>query len=72
MQRIYLLVEDDYINDFVAGFDRSKVTIIEENFVENQQLMSAELSDYMENKLITKSYLDSINNINSWLDEVKK
>jgi len=72
MQRIYLLVEDDYINDFVAGFDRSKVTIIEENFAENQQLMSAELSDYMENKLITKSYLDSINNINSWLDEVKK
>ena len=67
MQKIHLLVEDDYIQTLMQMLPRDKVTVIEENFEENKILLQDSLQNYRDAKDSFVPYQDSIEELNSWL-----
>lgn len=69
MITLHLLVEDDYIENFVEQLPKEKVIIIEEDFQENKEKLQAVLQDYRDNKDEFTPYSKSMQNINEWLKD---
>jgi len=69
MKTIHLLVEDDYIENFVEALPRDKVTIIEENFRVNQKMFQELAQNYKDNKTTLVPYYESMKDLNSLLKE---
>lgn len=69
MQILHLLIEDDYIEEFVSSLPRDKVTIVEKEFDENKKLLQDELEKYNNEDIETKPYHESMQNLNIWLKE---
>jgi len=66
---LHLLVEDSYIDEFAAGLPKDKVTIIEEDFKENQKKLQNTLEDYQNHESGFISYSENMKDINMWLKE---
>jgi len=69
MTTIHLLIEDDFVEEFISGLPRDKVTVIEEDFKENQQLLQAELQNYLENRSVPVPFYESMKELDIWLKE---
>jgi len=69
VQILHLLIEDDYIEEFVSSLPRDKVTIVEKEFDENKKLLQDELEKYNNEDIETKPYHESMQNLNIWLKE---
>ena len=69
MQIIHLLVDDDYIDGFVDGLPKDKVTIVEQDFQENKKLLQDELESYQDNSIEFIPYSQSMKNITLWLND---
>ena len=72
MITIHLQIDEEYIDTFMLTLPKEHVTIIEENFKENQILLTEELQSYNEKSQDFIPYQESMKNINSWLDELKE
>jgi hypothetical protein len=69
MQILHLLIEDDYIEEFVSSLPRDKVTIVEKEFNENKKLLQDELEKYNNEDVEIKPYHESMQDLNIWLKE---
>lgn len=69
MTTIHLLIEDDFVEEFICGLPRDKITVIEEDFKENQKLLQAELQNYYEQKSVPTPFYESMKESNEWLKE---
>jgi len=69
---IHLQVDEDYIDTFMLTLPKEHVTVIEENFKENQALLVQEMNSYDEKSQKFTSYYESMKNIDSWFDELKE
>ena len=69
MQTLHLLIEDDFIEEFVNSLPRKKVTIIEKEFDKNKQLLANELENYKQNQDDIKPYTQSKNELDEWLKQ---
>jgi len=69
VQIIHLLVDDDYIDGFVDGLPKDKVTIVEQDFQENKKLLQDELESYQDNSIEFIPYSQSMKNITLWLND---
>jgi len=69
---IHLQIDEDYIDTFMLTLPKEHVTVIEENFKENQLLLEKELQSYNEKDQNLIPYYDSMENITSWLNELEK
>ena len=67
MQIIHLLVEDDYIQSFVDGLEKDKVSIVEKEFDDNKKNLQETLDIYNENRSEFKLYYESMKNVSNWL-----
>ena len=67
MIKINLLIEEDYIEEFMNNLPKDKVKVIETNFETNKQLLNDIFKECMDasNELIP--YSQSIKNISEWL-----
>jgi len=69
---IHLQVDEDYIDTFMLTLPKEHVTVIEENFKENQALLVQEMNSYDEKSQKFTPYYESMKNIDSWFDELKE
>lgn len=69
MQKLNLLVDDDFIEEFVKSLPKEKVIVIEENFQENQKLLDDVLTMYEQESEKFIPYYESMKNISSWFKE---
>ncbi len=69
---IHLQVDEDYIDTFMLTLPKEHVTVIEENFKENQALLVQEMNTYNEKSQKFTPYFGSMKNIDSWFDELKE
>lgn len=64
-----MLIEEDYIDEFMSNLPKEKVKVIEENFEENKQLLHNALEELLDGKNQLIPYNVSIQNITNWLEE---
>ncbi len=69
MTTIHLLIEDDFVEEFMSGLPKDKITVIEEDFQENKKLLHDEMQDYNSDMTIVSSYSKSMIEMNNWLKE---
>lgn len=69
MKQIHLLVEDDYIETFIAELPKGKATVIEKDFTENQEHLKDGFSNYLDNKSTLLPYYESMKELSIWLKE---
>jgi len=67
MKKIYLLVEDDYLETFMDSLPKEKVIAVEEDFEENQKLLQNILEEYKENQSSFLPYYESMKDVSNWL-----
>ena len=72
MQTIHLLIEDDYIEEFIHGLPKDKVIVIEEDFKENKIMLDDELKNYQQNPSDFIPYSKSMKELSIWLNEREK
>jgi hypothetical protein len=61
-----MLIAEDYIEEFMKMLPKDKITIIEENFEQNKQLLAGALEQYtQENKSIPLQ--ETMKHIDTWL-----
>lgn len=69
MTTIHLLIEDDFVESFMASLPKDKITAIEEDFKENKKLLNDELQHYNDDKSAVVPYYESMKELNNWLQE---
>lgn len=69
MTTIHLLIEDDFVEEFISGLAKDKITVIEEDFQENKKLLHAQLQHYNSDKSVVAPYHESMKEMNNWLKE---
>ena len=69
MITIHLLVEEDYIEDFITTLPRDKVIVIEENFESNKKMLQNVVEDYKADKKEFVPYYDSMRGLTTWLEQ---
>ncbi len=69
MQILHLLIDDDFIEDFVKSLPRDKVLIVEKEFKENKILLQKELESYQQNQNEPVSYQQSKKDLDEWLKQ---
>ena len=69
---LHLLVDEEYIESFVALLPKDKVRVVEKNFSENRVLLDNVLKEYKNSTKNFIEYKDSMNDISSWLKEREK
>jgi len=72
VQTVHLLIEDDYIEDFMKMLPRDKVAVIEEDFKDNRDLLQKELQKYHDGADSFGMYYESMTLLNGWLHEREK
>ena len=72
MQTIHLQVEDDFIEELMGMLPSDKVTVVEENFRENRDLLQEALQHYRNGKADFIPYYESMTQLDSWLQERKR
>ncbi len=65
---LHLLIDDDFIEEFVKSLPMDKVSIVEKEFQENKKLLQKELDNYNQTKQ-SNPYQESMQNLNVWLKE---
>jgi hypothetical protein len=68
MITIHLLVDEDYIEDFMKTLPKEKVIVIEEDFKTNQKMLQNVLKEYKTDKNSFTPYYDSMKDLSSWLE----
>jgi len=66
--KIQLLIEDDYIEEFMASLPKDKVSVIELDFQANEKKLHKVVQDYRESKEDFIPYFKSMKNISSWFN----
>jgi predicted nucleic-acid-binding protein len=66
MTKISLLIDDEYIEEFIQSLPKEKVLVIEHNFEENKKLLADALEEYRQNQGDFVPYYESMKNISSW------
>lgn len=69
MTTIHLLIEDDFVEEFMADLPKDKITVIEEDFKENKKLLYDELQEYKSGKSSVTPYYESMKKMSHWLKE---
>lgn len=69
MTMVHLLIEDDYVEDFMNTLPKDKITVIEEDFKSNQHLLENELQKYSDDKSSVIPYYESMKELGLWLNE---
>lgn len=69
MTTIHLLIEDDFVEEFMSGLPKDKITVIEEDFQENKKFLHDTLQDYNSDKSNVIPYYNSMKEMNNWLKE---
>jgi len=69
MTKINLLVDDEYIDEFVQSLPKDKVIVVENNFEENKELLAQMLDAYLNDKEKFIPYYESMKNISSWFQK---
>jgi len=64
-----LLIDDDFIEEFVKSLPRDKVVIVEKEFQENRVKLQKEFDNYKQNKNQIKSYQQSKKELDKWLKQ---
>jgi len=64
-----LLIDDDFIEEFVKSLPRDKVVIVEKEFQENRVELQKEFDNYKQNKNQIKSYQQSKKELDEWLKQ---
>ena len=72
MINIHLLVDENYIEEWMMNLPQDKVKVVEKEFEENKALLADTLKDYQEENENFLSYQKSIIEIKSWLEEKEK
>jgi hypothetical protein len=69
LTKIHLLIDDDYIETFMMTLPKNHVTVIEEDFENNKELLNKEFNSYKNNKNKYLPYYESMKSIDSWLNK---
>jgi len=69
MQKIQLLIEDDFLEQFMESLPKDKVYVIEEDFQNNKELLKKAFQEYETNSSNFIPYNESMKLINNWLKE---
>jgi len=70
MEKVSLLIDEDYINEFMNSLPKNKVIVVEENFKINKELFANHLEEYKNGDVEPISYYESSKNLSTWLDGV--
>ena len=68
MAIVHLMIDDDYVESFVASLDNTKIRIIEKDFQENKILLENSLRDYQLSGEDFKPLTDTMKDIDIWLE----
>jgi len=71
MEKVSLLIDNDFINEFMQSLPKDKIVVVENNFDTNVELFNTTLKDYENNKINLVSYNESAKDLTIWLDGVK-
>ena len=69
MTSLNLLVDDDYLEEFINSFDKEKVRVVENDFDSNKRVLENVLISYKNSKEEFIPYFDSMKNLTIWLKE---
>ena len=69
MKKIHLLVDDDYVDEFVNNLPKEKVLVIENDFEENQTLLEKEFKSCRDGESVLTPYNQSMKELSSWIKE---
>lgn len=69
MAILHLLIDDEYVEDFVDTLDKEKVKVVEEGFESNKVLIQNVLDSYSDDKNSFSPYYDSMKEMSIWLKE---
>lgn len=67
MIKIHLLIEEEYIQEFMQNLPKDKVKVIEEDFEQNKTLLQNELEQYKDSTSKYLTYNESMKNLSTWL-----
>ena len=71
MTSLHLLINDEYISEFVNALDKDRVKVIEENFKENQTIIQDVLTSYNSDNSDFIPYYESMQDMSIWLKELE-
>ena len=69
MAIVSLLIEDDYIEEFMREIPKEKVVVIEKEFEENKLLLHSTLESYQTSNVEFNSYNSTMKELSFWMKE---
>lgn len=69
MIKIRLMIEEEFIEEFMNSLPKDKVKVIEENFEENQVVLQETLDNYEIDNSSFAPLNETMNNLSQWLNE---
>lgn len=67
--KVQLLVDDDFVEEFMNSLPKDKVSIIELDFQANQDKLKKALQEYQDDSDSFVPYFKSMKNISAWFNE---
>lgn len=72
MKTIQILVEDDYLETFLASLPQDKVKVVDQTFLDNQKKLHDELENFLNGKGEFSPYYETMKEMDNWLKEGEK
>ncbi len=69
MEKVSLLIDDDFIDEFMNSLPKDKIVVVEDSFNKNVELFNNNIDDYKNDKLELTSYYDSSKDLTVWFEE---
>ncbi len=67
MKKIELLIEDDFYDEFVQTLPKEKVTVVDEEFLKNQNMFRKELDSFHNDETSFTSYFENMKELDNWI-----
>jgi beta-mannanase len=64
-----MLVDEEYIEEFMKNLPKDKVVIIEENFEENKALLHDAFESFKQNTDIAIPFAQTMKNVDEWFQK---
>ncbi len=66
--KIQLLIEDDYMEEFIAALPKDRVSVVDVGLEVNQEKLHQVVQDYKDNPEDFIPYFKSMKNISAWFN----
>ena len=72
MRTLHLQIDDDFYEEFIKALPNDKVTVLDQDFIDNQNKFATELERFKNGSNGFKSHLENMKDLDGWLKEAEE